>query len=175
MDPQPGRAVRRPGTARRAGPPLRQGTHYTAVRYAERPAGAGALASIGSIGDSYINAMAESVIGLYKTECVRHDGPFRSVDDLELATLSWVHWFNASRLHSALDYATPVEHEDLYYRENDPSAAAAVGTTRPPPNPGRFTGRCRRMRRPGWLEGLRALACRLDPVRRQDVLHRELC
>jgi transposase InsO family protein len=66
------------------------GSQYTAIRYAERLADAGALASIGSVGDSFDNAMAESVIGLYKTECVRHDGPFRSVDDLELATLSWV-------------------------------------------------------------------------------------
>jgi putative transposase len=64
--------------------------------------------------------MAESVIGLYKTECVRHDGPFRGVDDLELATLSWVHWFNTDRLHSALDYATPIEHEHAYYRQNVP-------------------------------------------------------
>ena len=93
------------------------GSQYTAIRYAERLSDAGALASIGSVGDSYDNAMAESVIGLYKTECVRHDGPFRSVDDLELATLSWVHWFNTARLHSALDYATPIEHETEYYRQ----------------------------------------------------------
>jgi len=92
------------------------GSQYTAIRYAERLADAGALASIGTVGDSYDNAMAESVIGLYKTECVRHDGPFRTVDDLELATLSWVHWFNTARLHSALNYATPVEFEDAYYR-----------------------------------------------------------
>jgi putative transposase len=64
--------------------------------------------------------MAESVIGLYKTECVRHDGPFRTVDDLELATLSWVHWFNSNRLHSSLDYLTPIEYEDTYYRHNTP-------------------------------------------------------
>lgn len=93
------------------------GSQYTAIRYAERLADAGAVASIGSVGDSYDNAMAESVIGLYKTECVRHDGPFRGVDDLELATLSWVHWFNTNRLHSALAYATPVEHEQDYYRQ----------------------------------------------------------
>jgi putative transposase len=55
------------------------------------------------------------VIGLYKTECVCHDGPFRSVDDLELATLSWVHWFNTARLHTSLDYLTPIEHETEYY------------------------------------------------------------
>ncbi len=81
-------------------------------------ADAGALASIGTVGDSYDNAMAESIIGLYKTECVRHDGPFRTVDDLELATLSWVHWFNEHRLHSALGYVPPAEYEELYYRQN---------------------------------------------------------
>jgi putative transposase len=97
-----------------------RGSQYTAIRYAERLADAGALASIGSVGDSYDNAMAESVIGLYKTECVRHDGPFRTVDDLELATLSWVHWFNSNRLHSSLDYLTPIEYEDIYYRHNTP-------------------------------------------------------
>ena len=96
------------------------GSQYTAIRYAERLADAGALASIGSVGDSYDNAMAESVIGLYKTECVRHDGPFRSVDDLELATLSWVHWFNTDRLHSSLDYVTPIEYETAYYRQINP-------------------------------------------------------
>jgi transposase InsO family protein len=67
-----------------------------ALRYTERLAGAGALASIGTVGDSYDNALAESIIGLYKTECVRLDGPFRTVDELELATLSWVHWYNSS-------------------------------------------------------------------------------
>ena len=96
------------------------GSQYTAIRYAERLAEAGALASIGTVGDSYDNALAESVIGLYKTECVRHDGPFRTIDDLELATLSWVHWFNTARLHSALDYATPLEFENAYYRQINP-------------------------------------------------------
>jgi putative transposase len=74
------------------------GSQYTAIRYANRLLDAGALASIGSVGDSYDNALAESVIGLYKAECVRHDGPWHGVDDLELATLDWVHWFNHNRL-----------------------------------------------------------------------------
>lgn len=94
------------------------GAQYTAIRYAERLAEAGALASIGTVGDSYDNALAESVIGLYKNECVKHDGPFRTVEDLELATLSWVHWFNTSRLHSSIGYVTPLEFEDQYYRQN---------------------------------------------------------
>ena len=103
------------------------GSQYTAIRYVERLAEAGALASIGTVGDSYDNALAESLIGLYKTECVRHDGPFRTVDDLELATLSWVHWFNSARLHSALDYATPLEFEDAYYRQNNPQQQPLPG------------------------------------------------
>lgn len=93
------------------------GAQYTAIRYAERLADAGALASIGSVGDSYDNAMAESVVGLYKNECVKIDGPFRTVEELELATLSWIHWFNENRLHSSIGYLTPIEAEQQYYRQ----------------------------------------------------------
>lgn len=93
------------------------GSQYCAIRYGDRLAEAGALASIGSIGDSYDNALAESVIGLYKTECVRRDGPIRTVEDLELATSSWVHWFNTQRLHSMIGHVPPVEYEQTYYRQ----------------------------------------------------------
>lgn len=103
------------------------GSQYTAIRYADRLAEAGAIASIGSVGDSYDNAMAESVIGLYKAECVRLDGPFRTLDELELATLSWVHYFNEHRLHSAIGYVPPAEFEQDYYRQINP---------RPQPLPG---------------------------------------
>ena len=78
------------------------------------------------------------MIGLYKTECVRRDGPWRGVDDLELATLNWVHWFNETRLHSAIGDVPPIEFETEYYRQNDPAATAA-GRTQPPLNPGRFS------------------------------------
>jgi putative transposase len=78
---------------------------------------AGALASIGTVGDSYDNAQAESLIGLYKTELVRHEGPWQGVDDLELATLGWVHWFNETRLHSSIGDVPPVEFEIEYYRQ----------------------------------------------------------
>ena len=88
---------------------------YTAIRYGDRLAEAGAVASIGSIGDSYDNAMAESLIGLYKSECVRRDGPLRTVEDLELVTASWVHWFNTNRLHSMIGNIPPVEYEQNYY------------------------------------------------------------
>ena len=103
------------------------GAQYTAIRYANRLLDAGAVASIGSVGDSYDNAMAESVIGLYKTECVRHDGPWRGLDDLELATLSWVHWFNHHRLHSMLGHVPPIDYETEYYRHNQPAQQPLAG------------------------------------------------
>jgi putative transposase len=103
------------------------GSQYTSIRYSTRLAEAGAIASIGSVGDSYDNAQAESLIGLYKLECVRRDGPFRTVDDLELATLNWVHWFNEHRLHGSLDLVPPTEFEDEHYRRINP---------RPQPRPG---------------------------------------
>jgi len=103
------------------------GAQYVAIRYAERLADIGALASIGTVGDSYDNALAESVVGLYKNECVKTDGPFRTVDELELATLNWVHWFNEQRLHSSIGYLTPTEFEDLYYRENTTQEQPLLG------------------------------------------------
>jgi putative transposase len=90
---------------------------YLALRSTNRLDDAGAVASIGSVGDSFDNAMAESVIGLYKRECIRHDGPFRTVDELELATLSWVDWFNRDRLHGELGHVPPIEFEAEHYRQ----------------------------------------------------------
>jgi putative transposase len=75
-----------------------RGSQYLAIRYTERLAANGVVNSVGSRGDSYDNAMAESIIGLYKTELVRNKGPWRGLDDLELATLEWVDWFNHRRL-----------------------------------------------------------------------------
>lgn len=103
------------------------GAQYTAIRYAERLADVGAIASTGTVGDRYYNALAETVVGLYKTECVKTDGPFRIVDELELATLSWVHWFNENRLHSSIGYRTPIEKENEYYREINPRSQPALG------------------------------------------------
>jgi len=96
-------------------PPL-EPKQYTSIRYSERLTDAGAVASIGTVGDSYDNALAETTIGLYKTECVRHEGPWRGADDLELATLNWVWWFNNTRIHSTLGYVTPIEFETAHYR-----------------------------------------------------------
>ena len=90
------------------------GSQYTSIRYTSRLLEAGAVASIGSVGDSYDNALAESLIGLYKAECVRPDGPWRGVDELELGTLNWVHWFNEARLHSSLGYVPPIEFEATF-------------------------------------------------------------
>lgn len=103
------------------------GTQYTSIRYSNRLADAGAVASIGTVGDSYDNALAESVIGLYKAECVRHEGPVRTVDDLELRTLTWVHWFNQIRLHSALGHVPPVEYEQAHNRQISPQRQPLPG------------------------------------------------
>jgi putative transposase len=73
------------------------------------------------VGDGVHGVRSETVVGLYKTECVRHDGPFRGIDDLELATADWVWWFNHSRLHGSIGDVPPVEYEAAYYavlREN---------------------------------------------------------
>ena len=86
------------------------------MRYTERLAEAGVVASVGSKGDSYDNAAAESLIGLYKTELIRRRGPWKGLDDVELATLEYVDWFNHRRLHSACGDIPPVEYEDTYYR-----------------------------------------------------------
>jgi putative transposase len=88
-----------------------RGVQYLSIRYTERLAAEGAVASVGSRGDSYDNAMAESVIGLYKAELVAARGPWRTVDDVELATLGWVDWWNTRRLHSAIGHVPPAEFE----------------------------------------------------------------
>ena len=95
---------------------IRDAELYTSIAYTDRLAAAGALASIGSVGDSYDNAMAESIIGLFKTELVRWEGPWRGLGDLELAVLGWVDWYNHTRLYEALEYRTPAAVEAEYYR-----------------------------------------------------------
>lgn len=89
---------------------------YTSIRYTERLAEIGAAPSIGSVGDPIDNAIAESTIGLFKTELIRRHGPWKHLDDLELATLGWVDWFNHRRLHGELDHVPPAELEASHYR-----------------------------------------------------------
>lgn len=91
-----------------------RGVQYLAIRYTERLAEAGIEASVGSRGDSYDNALAESVIGLFKTEVIRQQGPWRGLEHVEYATLDWVHWFNTERLLEPLGYLPPAEFEAQY-------------------------------------------------------------
>ena len=94
-----------------------RGSQYLSIRYTERLADAGIEPSVGSRGDSYDNALAESVIGLYKTEVIRKRGPWRSVDEVEYATLEWVHWYNTKRLLGPIGHLPPIEHELNYYQQ----------------------------------------------------------
>lgn len=87
------------------------GSQYTSFAFAQRLIDAGADASIGSIGDGYDNALAESTIGLYKTELINMQGPWKSIEAVEHATLTWVDWYNNSRLHGACERLPPVEYE----------------------------------------------------------------
>jgi len=96
-------------------------SQYTSIRYTERLAEAGAKPSIGSVGDSYDNAMAESIIGLFKTEVIRCQGPWRNRDAVEMATLEWVDWYNNRRLFEALGDIPPAEAESAYYATMTPS------------------------------------------------------
>jgi putative transposase len=100
------------------------GSQYTAIRYTERLDEVHAAPSIGSKGDSYDNAMAESVIGLYKTELIRPRGPWRNAEEVELATLPYVDWFNNTRLHTEIGDVPPAEFEDTYYRQTQATTAA---------------------------------------------------
>jgi len=90
---------------------------YTSIRYTERLGEAGAVASVGSRGDSYDNAMAESTIGLYKAELIHARRPWRNIEHVEFATLAWVDWWNNRRLHSEIGDVPPAELEANYYRQ----------------------------------------------------------
>jgi putative transposase len=97
------------------------GSQYTSIRYTERLAEAGAQPSVGSVGDSFDNAMAESIIGLFKTELIRRRGPWRGLDAVELATMEWVDWYNNRRLFEAIGDIPPAEAEANHYRTTTPS------------------------------------------------------
>jgi len=95
-----------------------RGVQYLSIRYTERLAQAGIAASVGSKGDSYDNALAESFNGLYKTELIFHEGPWKGADDVEWATLTYVDWFNNRRLHGEIGMVPPAELEANYYRQS---------------------------------------------------------
>ncbi len=102
-----------------------RGCQYLSIRYTERLQEVDVEPSAGSTGDSYDNAMAESIIGLYKTEVIHARGPWRSLDAVEYATLEWVDWFNNRRLLEPIGYVPPVQFEQEYYRSNTGQALAA--------------------------------------------------
>jgi transposase InsO family protein len=94
-----------------------RGTQYLSMRYTDRLADAGIAPSVGSRGDSYDNALAESIIGLFKTEVIQRLGPWRNVEAVEFATLDWVDWFNTRRLLGPIGYLPPAEYEARYYEQ----------------------------------------------------------
>lgn len=102
-----------------------RGVQYLSIRYTERLQEVGVEPSVGSTGDSYDNAMAESIIGLFKTEVIHARGPWRSLDAVEYATLEWVDWFNNRRLLEPIGYVPPAEFEQEYYQLNTGQALAA--------------------------------------------------
>jgi putative transposase len=113
----PGPVVRRRyGDLTHLGHHSGRGVQYLSIRYTERLAQADAVASVGSRGHSYGNALAESFSGLFKAELIHRRGPWKSAEDLEWATLTYIDWFNNQRGHSALGMLTPVEFEMRHQR-----------------------------------------------------------
>ena len=102
-----------------------RGSQYVSIRYTERLAEAGVEPSVGSVGDSYDNALAETVNGLYKAEVIHRRGPWRSFEVVELATLTWVDWFNNRRLLEPIGNIPPAEAEERYYAMLDEQKLAA--------------------------------------------------
>lgn len=105
-----------------------RGVQYLSIKYTERLAEAGLSASVGTKGDSYDNALAESINGLYKTEVIHKDGPWRNMEHVEFATLNWVDFFNKRRLMERLDYIPPDEFENLYFNKIEQQDKDAVLT-----------------------------------------------
>ena len=124
------------GTVARRRRPVRlvhhsdRGVQYLSIRYSERLADNAIVASVGSKGDCFDNAMAESFNGLYKWELIYRQGPWRGLDDVEFATMTYVDWFNHRRLHGEITddatYTTPAEAEAAYYRQTTPATEAVT-------------------------------------------------
>ncbi|GAA5038230.1 hypothetical protein GCM10023317_93420 [Actinopolymorpha pittospori] len=102
------------------------GSQYTSIAFTTRLSEAGAAPSVGSVGDAYDNALAESQIGLYKTELIGPQGPWRDLDHVEIATLDWIHWFNTDRPHESLDDLTPAQVEQIHYAHRDDRTKTAA-------------------------------------------------
>jgi transposase InsO family protein len=102
-----------------------ESAQYLAIRYTGRLLEAGAEPSVGSVGDSYDNALAETVIGLFKTEVIRRRGPWRNLETVEFATLDWVDWYNNRRLLEPIGNIPPAEAEARYYAQLEAPAMAA--------------------------------------------------
>ena len=94
-----------------------RGVQYLSIRYTERLSEAGAVTSVGSRGDAYDNALAETINGLFKTELIRKRGPWKTLEDVEFGTLEWVDWFNNRRLLEPIGHVPPGEFEEMFYRE----------------------------------------------------------
>jgi len=105
-----------------------RGTQYVSIRYTERLAEAGIEPSVGSRGDSYDNALAETINGLYKTELIHRRAPWKTRESVELATLEWVHWFNHIRLLEPISYVPPAEAEANYWRQLASEATPVAST-----------------------------------------------
>jgi putative transposase len=124
-----------------------RGSQYLSICYSERLAEAGAVASVGSRGDSFDNALAETIIGLSKTELIRQRGAWRGLDEVEYATLEWVDWFTHRRLLEPIGYVPPAEFEAAFRAEEDPvpprpTPVPAVGQRGPVRGGGACGGRC---------------------------------
>src|SRR5512134_3771576 len=102
-----------------------RGSQYLSIKYTERLAEAGIEPSVGSVGDSYDNALAETIIGLFKAEVIRKNGPWRDLEEVEFATLTWVDWFNHRRLLSSIGDVPPAEFEVMYYEAQQGPAKEA--------------------------------------------------
>jgi putative transposase len=103
-----------------------RGSQYLAIRYTERLVEAGIEPSVGSRGDAYDNALAETINGLYKAEVIYHLGPWKGLEDVEYATLEWVAWYNSQRLMEPLGYLPPAEYEEQYHRTQAESSALVL-------------------------------------------------
>jgi hypothetical protein len=138
-----------------------ESAQYTSVRFTEHLALAEIRPSIGTVGDAYDNALMETINGLYKAECIRttvfHDGPYKTIADVEYATAGWVDWYNVRRLHGSLGSVPPLEFEQAHY--------AASTESRNPYKSGREPGRFTLDEFPVAFQQIE-----LDPHRRCEVL-----